>query len=64
MKPAKRSAAQRAADARYHSKRVRIVMEFDRDDPDLHTLLDLVPEHGSRKAVLVAGLRAIKKGRR
>lgn len=55
----KRTDAHRRADEKYRQGRVRVALDFGRDDPDLVLLDQLADQHGSRKAAIVAGLHAL-----
>lgn len=57
MKP--RTDAHRKADAKYRQGRVRVPLDFNADDPDLALLEQMAERHGSRKAAIVAGLKAL-----
>lgn len=57
--PTKRRASPEA-EARYEAKRRQVALAFRKDDPDLARLERLALRYGSRKAAIVAGLRALE----
>lgn len=60
----RRTEAQRRADRRYKLKRVQVSIDFREGDEELALLDRLAKEYGSRKAAIIAGLRAVDNRRK
>lgn len=59
-----RTEAQRRADRRYKLKRVQVAIDFREGDEELAMLDRLAGDYGSRKAAIVAALRAVDNRRK